>query len=156
MLFPVRDVFGELITFQGRAMFDHLYEGQPKYWHESFNKGEHLYGLYENAPLIVEMGYVVVTEGPFDPAALYECGIPAVAVLGSVFTENHAMLLRYFTDYVFEWLDPDEAGRKAAEKTLKILREWGFKAKSIPNNNDDPSTTLVKEGRQRIIERIQF
>ena len=137
-------------------MFDHFYEGQPKYWHESFDKGRHLYGLFESMPAIVELGYVVVVEGPFDVAALLECGIPAVAVLGSAFSDTHGWLLRQVTEFAFEWLDADPAGRKAAKNASAILSSWGISHKSLVQTDKDPATTLVVSGKQEIIRRIQF
>lgn len=155
MVFPVRSLFGEFVTFQGRAMYDwensKTWDGQPdrKYYHGSGSwKPLNLHGLNYNAELIIKMGFVVIVEGPFDVAALLEAGIPAAAVLGARLSEFHCWLLRQLTDTVYIWLDGDAAGQKGAAYAKQLLTPWGINVKFLGTRLKDPAETLVSKGRE--------
>lgn len=149
LVFPYRDLNGQIITYQGRAMYDYEGANQPKYWHTSFEKPKHLMGLYDFGEEITKIGKVLVVEGPFDIAALWMAGIPSVTSLGTSFSSTHAMLLKQFADEVITWYDPDEAGQKATAQTGDHLRQWGLSHRRL-NSNLDPADFLVKHGAEKL------
>jgi DNA primase len=120
VMFPIRNVKGEVIGFGGRV----LDKGEPKYLNSPetpvFVKGRELYGLFEARQGLRERGYVLVTEGYMDVVALAQLGFPnAVATLGTACTAEHVHKLLRFTDQVVFSFDGDAAGRRAAGRALE-------------------------------------
>jgi len=119
VMFPIRNVKGQVIAFGGRI----LDVGEPKYLNSPetplFQKGSELYGLFEARQAIREAGYVLVTEGYMDVVALAQWGFPqAVATLGTACTAIHVQKLLRQTDTVVFSFDGDAAGRRAARRAL--------------------------------------
>ncbi|HEX7645372.1 MAG TPA: DNA primase [Burkholderiaceae bacterium] len=129
VMFPIRNVKGQVIAFGGRI----LDAGEPKYLNSPetplFQKGSELYGLFEARQAIREAGYVLVTEGYMDVVALAQLGFPqAVATLGTACTPTHVQKLLRQTDTVVFSFDGDAAGRRAARRALDA---------SLPHANDN-------------------
>ena len=129
VMFPIRNVKGQVIAFGGRI----LDAGEPKYLNSPetplFQKGSELYGLFEARQAIREAGYVLVTEGYMDVVALAQLGFPqAVATLGTACTPTHVQKLLRQTDKVIFSFDGDSAGRRAARRALDA---------SLPHANDN-------------------
>ena len=132
IMFPIRNVKGEVIGFGGRV----LDKGEPKYLNSPetpvFSKGHELYGLYEARPAIHSLGYALVTEGYMDVVALAQLGFGnSVATLGTACTADHIRLLMRFTDQVVFSFDGDSAGRRAARKALDAALPWASDTRSI-------------------------
>jgi DNA primase len=129
VMFPIRNLKGQVIAFGGRI----LDAGEPKYLNSPetplFQKGSELYGLFEARQAIREAGYVLVTEGYMDVVALAQWGFPqAVATLGTACTPIHVQKLLRQTDKVIFSFDGDAAGRRAARRALDA---------SLPHANDN-------------------
>jgi DNA primase len=117
MMFPIRSQYGDVLAFQGRAMGGQ----EPKYKHNTGDwKSKVVYGLYENGQRIVAQDFVVVVEGPFDVIALWQGGIPAVALLGTAVHLEQLLQIRRYTREVKVWTDNDSAGMKARENLKKL------------------------------------
>ncbi|WP_114812921.1 DNA primase [Paraburkholderia kururiensis] len=119
IMFPIRNVKGQVIGFGGRV----LEGGEPKYLNSPetplFNKGSELYGLFEARLAIREQRYVLVVEGYMDVVALAQLGFQnAVATLGTACTPIHVQKLLRQTDTVIFSFDGDSAGRRAARRAL--------------------------------------
>src|SRR6185436_8541237 len=87
-------------------------------------------------------------EGYLDVARAHEAGVAeAVATCGTALTAGHARLIRRFTPNVVVNFDQDEAGQKAARKSLDILIEEGLSVKVVrlPAGHD-PDTFVKAEG----------
>jgi len=120
VMFPIRNVKGEVIAFGGRVLDD----GQPKYLNSPetpiFVKGRELYGLYEGRQGLRDKGYALVTEGYMDVVALAQLGFPnSVATLGTACTAEHVHKLLRFTEHIVFSFDGDAAGRRAAARALE-------------------------------------
>lgn len=120
VMFPIRNVQGEVIGFGGRV----LDKGEPKYLNSPetpvFVKGRELYGLYEGRQAMRQRGYALVVEGYMDVVALAQYGIGnAVATLGTACTADHVHKLFRHTDSVVFSFDGDAAGRRAAVRALE-------------------------------------
>ncbi len=120
VMFPIRNVSGEVIGFGGRVLDD----SKPKYMNSPetplFSKGRELYGLFEARQALREAGYALVVEGYMDVVALAQTGFAnAVATLGTACTADHVMKLFRFTDSVVFSFDGDAAGRRAAARALE-------------------------------------
>lgn len=120
IMFPIRNVTGEVIGFGGRV----LGKGEPKYLNSPetpvFNKGTELYGLFEARSAIRQRGYAFVVEGYMDVVALAQHGLcHAVATLGTACTAEHVAKLFRFTEQIVFSFDGDAAGRRAAARALQ-------------------------------------
>ena len=132
IMFPIRNVKGEVIGFGGRV----LDKGEPKYLNSPetplFSKGRELYGLFEGRTAMRERGYALVTEGYMDVVALAQMGFGnAVATLGTACTPDHVHKLFRFTDVVVFSFDGDGAGRRAARKALEAALPYATDTRSV-------------------------
>jgi DNA primase len=135
VMFPIRNVKGQVIGFGGRVMDG----GEPKYLNSPetplFSKGTELYGLWEARQSIRDAGYVLVTEGYMDVVALAQLGFPqAVATLGTACTTTHVQKLLRQTDTVIFSFDGDKAGRRAARRALEAC---------LPQMSDDKTVKFL-------------
>ncbi len=145
IMFPIRNVKGEVIAFGGRV----LDKSEPKYLNSPetpvFSKGRELYGLFEARQGLRDKGYVLVTEGYMDVVALAQLGFPnAVATLGTACTAEHVHKLLRFTDKVVFSFDGDAAGRRAAGRALEAALPHATDTRSfrflfLPKEHDPDS-----------------
>ncbi|MFH1017870.1 MAG: DNA primase [Pseudomonadota bacterium] len=150
LLFPITDPKGNPVGFGGRILGD----GTPKYLNSPqspvFDKGRLLYGLFEAEGAIRERKRAILVEGYMDQAALRFAEFPnTVATLGTALTDDHARLLTKYTENVVVLFDGDEAGLKAARRSMKALLSHGLRAKvTILPKGEDPDTFVRKSGRK--------
>ena len=153
VMFPIRNVKGELIGFGGRVLGD----GGPKYLNSPetpvFSKGRELYGLFEARSAIHEHGFVLVTEGYMDVVALAQLGFPnAVATLGTACTSDHVQKLFRFTDHVVFSFDGDAAGRRAARKALDGALPYAADTRTVKflflPPEHDPDSYIREHGQE--------
>ena len=154
LVFPVRNQYGEYVAFTARALFDFEKQNMGKWWHspdpEQTWKRFVLYGLYENFRTILELDYVVIVEGPFDVLALYECGIPAVAILGINPSREQMLILRRYTKNVLLWLDNDKAGGVGLTNIEKHAKDLGMKLSVVKSQIKDASDVLRYKGKGKV------
>jgi DNA primase len=106
-------------------------KNEPKYWNESFSKGEHLYGLSIAASVIPKMKYAIVVEGQMDVLTLHSHGFAnTVGILGGAFTHVHALLLKRWTSQVVVLFDADSAGKEHTSKCLELLSAYNAAARA--------------------------
>ncbi len=160
VMFPIRNVKGEVIAFGGRV----LDKGEPKYLNSPetpiFSKGRELYGLFESRQGLREKGYVLVTEGYMDVVALAQLGFPnAVATLGTACTADHVRLLLRFTEKVIFSFDGDAAGRRAAGRALEAALPHASDTRSfrflfLPKEHD-PDSYIREFGTEAFEQYVQ-
>jgi DNA primase len=148
VIFPITSDAGKVVAFGARS----LDGSEPKYLNSPespvYQKSRTLYGLSWAKDGIRTAGRVVLMEGYLDVARAVEAGVTeAVATCGTALTAGHARLLRRFTERVVVNFDQDDAGQKAARKSLDILVEEGLKAHvvELPEGHD-PDTFVKAEG----------
>lgn len=122
IIFPIGDIYGRIIGFGGRVVGDAL----PKYLNSPetvlFKKNEILYGEHKALPAIRKNKYAILVEGYMDAISLNAAGFSqTVATLGTAVTLNQIRKLWNITDEIVMCLDGDEAGRRAALKTVKTV-----------------------------------
>ncbi|MGD9153245.1 MAG: DNA primase [Gammaproteobacteria bacterium] len=161
IMFPITDRRGRIIAFGARAIND---DDTPKYLNSPetpiFHKGHELYGLYEARQVNRNLSRLLLVEGYMDVIALAQHNINyAVATLGTAMTANHAQkLFRACSEIVF-CFDGDDAGNKAAWRTLEIILpllhdNWQAKFVFLPNN-EDPDSLIQKIGKTEFEKLIQ-
>lgn len=89
-----------------------------------FHKKENLYGLHAALDVLRRGGLAVVVEGNFDVLSLHQAGIAeAVAPMGTALTDEQVALLGRLARRVVVVFDGDEAGERAARKTVSLFVE---------------------------------
>ncbi|WP_072576050.1 DNA primase, partial [Suttonella ornithocola] len=151
LMFPIRNIRGQVIAFGARALGD----VQPKYLNSAesdwFNKRYELYGL--DQALQSKPKSLIVTEGYMDVVKLTQYGFPqSVAALGTAIGETHIQQLKKRTKKAYFCFDGDTAGQDAAKKALQAIfaqhddsHEWRF---VFMPEGEDPDSLLTKEGRE--------
>jgi DNA primase len=157
VMFPIRDIMGNIIAFGGRVMDDSL----PKYLNSSetplYSKSNTLYCLDAAKDAGRKQGYFIIVEGYLDAIACHQFGVRnAVATLGTALTEGHLRLMRRFADKLVLIFDPDPAGVKASLRGFDLFVSSGMKVNvvSLPEN-DDPDTFLQKHGPEIFAARLR-
>ncbi|RZA05541.1 MAG: toprim domain-containing protein [Proteobacteria bacterium] len=127
LMFPIRDVNGEVLGFGGRWLGANNAEA-PKYINslESvvYEKDKTLYNLDQARKPIRDMETVVLVEGYMDCLSLVQAGFPnVVANCGTALTKNQALTLRKLAPKVICLYDSDAAGQAATEKAMNLFLE---------------------------------
>lgn len=156
IIFPIFDVTGRVIAFGGRVLDDSL----PKYLNSPetllYNKGRTLYGVQAAKAGCRESGCVYIVEGYFDLIALHQHGVTnAVATLGTALTPAHVKLLqRGFAERVYLVFDSDQAGIRAAERSMPIFINESVNASVIVlPDGYDPDSYVFEFGPESFRER---
>lgn len=130
MIMPYRNLYGDIIGIVGRSILsdeDRKNKKISKYKNTAFNKGNHLFGLFESKQSILQSGFAYIVEGQFDVIKAHEKGLTNIVALGSSnMTAYQAALISRYTDSVFLVLDNDEAGEKGRKR---ILSKYGDRLK---------------------------
>lgn len=148
LMFPILDLQKRVIGFGGRV----LGEGMPKYLNSpetiTFSKGSQLYGLEKAREAAGKLGYLVMVEGYMDAIRLRQAGFQAVAAtLGTALTEAHLRLVRRFVTSVKLVFDSDQAGIRAAIRTLEILAPESVSGEVVLlPPGEDPDSFVKKRG----------
>ena len=156
IIFPIENIFGEIVAFGGRVME----KGEPKYLNSPespiYIKGKNLYGLNKTKEEIHKKGFALIVEGYFDLISLWNAGIGnVVATLGTALTREHLELLRRYTIEVVALFDPDEAGRKALDRSLELFLSMRMRARAlILPEGCDPDDYIKKHGKDKLNELI--
>ncbi len=158
LIFPIHDIRGRTIGFGGRILPD-----LERKWAESgrnvakyvnspetllFQKRRHLYAADLARPAAREAGWVAVVEGYTDVIAAHQVGLQnVVGTLGTALGDEHVLALRRLADRVVLVFDADEAGQKAADRSLELFlgHEVDVRVLSLPEGLD-PCDFLLREG----------
>jgi len=151
VMLPICDLRKQVLGFGGRI----LGEGSPKYLNSPetplFNKGRALYLLEKARGAAGKTAdTLIIVEGYFDAIALHQAGITnTVATLGTALTPDHIRTIRRYVNKVVLLFDPDEAGVRAALRTLDLFVDSGLGVKvvSLPGE-DDPDTFIRNQGTE--------
>jgi DNA primase len=155
-VFPILNETGKVVAFGARA----LDGSEPKYLNSPetpvYSKSRILYGLSWARDTVAREKRAVLMEGYLDVARALEAGVSeAVATCGTALTGQHARLLGRWAETVVLNFDQDEAGQKAARKSLEILLEEGLRVRivELPEGHD-PDTYLKAEGAEAYRRRL--
>ncbi len=149
IMFPIADTQGRIVGFGGRTLGD----DPAKYMNSPegmlYRKSTLLYGLHSAKEAMRAEGNVVIVEGYFDLLACRRVGRGnVVASCGTALTEEHARLLRRWTECVTLCLDQDRAGREAAERAFCLLTQEGLHVRAVVLPEKDPADMALEHGRE--------
>lgn len=132
IMFPIQNNFGQIIGFGGRTIDKEniKYMNSPESF--IFDKGNELFGVYQNKEYIQKKNQVILVEGYMDVIRLHQVGIKnAVAALGTSVTEKQIKKLFQLSDDQIYCFDGDLAGIKASHRLLKLLLTLNLDGKNI-------------------------
>jgi DNA primase len=155
-VFPILNEQGKVVAFGARS----LDGSEPKYLNSPetpfYSKSRILYGLNWARDSVVQHKRAVLMEGYLDVARALEQGVSeVVATCGTALTGSHAKLVKRFAETVVLNFDQDEAGQKAARRSLEVLLEEGVRVRivELPEGHD-PDTYLKAEGEGAYRKRL--
>ncbi len=152
IMFPLFDSAGRPVAFSGRYLVPTTGEKAPgaKYLNSPetpiYHKSRLLYG-YDRAKVgIRERGFALLVEGQFDLVLAHEAGwTNTVAVSGTALSADHLRLIRRLTDQLTMIYDPDEAGVRAARRSLGLALAEGFTVRlSLLPAGSDPAALIQR------------
>lgn len=133
IIFPIRDVMGNVLGFTGRIIDPKM---EPKYLNTPettiFHKGRILYNLDLARGEIKLAQAAVVAEGQMDVIASYQAGVKnTVASSGTALTPEHLQILfRYSPNIIFAF-DADNAGLATSKKAYEMAIAQGMNVKMV-------------------------
>ncbi len=154
VMFPIMDINRKVIAFGGRVMGD----AKPKYLNTQetpvFDKSRNLYGL--NFARSSRTKKLLLCEGYMDVISLHQAGFTnAVASLGTSMTSGHAAILKRYADEVILTYDSDEAGIKAAQRAIALLKDAGVPTRVLHMDPcKDPDEFIKTYGAGEFQKRI--
>ena len=156
---PIYDAYNNLVVLSTR----HLDKSHSnRFWHESFDKGSYLYGLYYSVKTIVNTNRVILVEGEFDVMALHSNGFKmTVGMCGSALTLFQIALLAKYCSYFYLLFDGDQPGKRAIERAMKLYDEHYLKSYGIHfipvylNKGMDPDDFIKKFGKEKLKEKLK-
>ena len=167
VIFPIRDIRGRAIAFGGRilpSVEKRMTEASlsvAKYLNSPetllFQKRRNLFAVDLARDTARKEGWVAVVEGYTDVVAAHQVGLgQVVGTLGTALGDDHVKALRRLTDRVVLVFDGDEAGQKAADRSLELFlnHELDVRVLALPGGLD-PCDFLLGEGRDAFLALVE-
>jgi DNA primase len=165
LLWPIRDLTGDVIGFGARKIFDD--DDGPKYLNTPetpiYKKSHVLYGIEHAKREIAKRGQAVIVEGYTDVMACHLAGVPtAVATCGTAFGSGHIGVLRRLLmdtdgvagEIIFTF-DGDAAGQKAALRAFEEDQRFvGRTFIAVSPDNMDPCELRLAKGDTAVRDLI--
>lgn len=159
LTFPLHNDSSDVVGFSCRIL--RADDKRGKYINTTetplFNKSKLLFALNKARRPMGKAKFALICEGQVDAIVLHESGFEnAIAGLGTALTEDHARMIKRYTDRVVLCYDGDKAGLAAADKTFKQLTAQGLLVKlmHLPEG-DDPDTFLKSKGAEAFQELLE-
>lgn len=151
VMFPIKDVRGQVVGFGGRIMPNNpLAARGPKYYNSAettlFHKSDLLYGLDLARHGGTAAGYLAVVEGYTDVMMAHQCGVPqVVATMGTALNAKHVAQLRRYVPKVVLVYDADAGGFSGVDRALEIFvsQDVELAVATLPDGLD-PCDLLLK------------
>ncbi len=137
VMFPIFDLRGNVTAFGGRILTDE----KPKYINTSdtpvYHKSAGLFAM--NFAKDSGSRQLILAEGYMDVIALHRAGFTnAIASLGTSLTEEQARIIRRYADEAVICYDSDDAGQRATQRAIPILKNAGLLVRviTVPGGKD--------------------
>ena len=154
LMFPIYNHFGKAVGFTGRIFEQSAISNQQsaiaKYINSPetaiFNKSRILYGFHKTKKEIAGQKSAVLVEGQMDFLMAYQDGVKnVIATSGTALTSDHLKTLRRIADRLIFLFDNDEAGLKAAERSIDLADGLDFNVGLVVlKDYKDPAETVQK------------
>ena len=162
LMCPIFDMRDRVVGYSGRVIRKDT--KAPKYLNSPetplFTKSEHLFGL-KTARVAMRSTHIkdlILCEGNLDVITLWQVGFPnTVAAMGTALSERQAQIIKRLSTSVTCVMDGDQAGQKAAFKSLPILLAQGLDVRGKPLPNDqDPDSFIRTYGSTSFREWLSY
>jgi DNA primase len=156
LMFPIHNESGAVIGFGGRA----LGADEPKYLNSSespvYHKGRVLYNLHRAKSAIRAASRAVLVEGYMDAIGVWSAGVhEVVASCGTALVVQQVRAIKRHSEKIVVNFDPDEAGMKAAERSIEILVEEGMQVRVLELEGGlDPDEYVKAHGAETYREDV--
>ena len=153
IVFPVRDITGKIVAFNGRILGKNM-TGQPKY---IFHPPRVKLPIFPANVLPIK-GRVLLVEGIYDVINLHDKGLTnALCCFGisNITTDKLQLLKMRGVEQIDIFFDPDDAGQGAVEKVIELCDKTELKYYNVripPDLGDagDLSETSVQKLRESL------
>ncbi len=154
IMFPIRDVRGQVVGFGGRILPQSpLAARGPKYYNSAetplFHKSDLLYGLDLARHAGAAAGYLAVVEGYTDVMMAHQCGIAqVVATMGTALNAKHVTQLRRYVPKVVLVYDADAGGFLGVDRALELFvaHDVELAVATLPEGLDPCDLLVCPEG----------
>ncbi len=159
LMFPICDEQGRVIAFSGRVLAGD--EKSAKYVNSPetpiFTKSKVFFGLDKSKRAVLDSGFALICEGQLDLIACFMGGVQnVVAPQGTAFTEDHARILRRYTEEAVLCFDSDEAGQNAAVRSLEHLLGSGLAVRvAVVPPPHDPDSFIKEKGAEAFRQLVR-
>jgi DNA primase len=166
LLWPIRDVSGDVVGFGARRLFDDD-RIEAKYLNTPetpiYKKSQLLYGVDMAKKEIARQHRAVIVEGYTDVMACHLAGVTtAVATCGTAFGADHVAVIRRllmdsdaFTGEVIFTFDGDAAGMKAAERAFEDDQKFMSQTfVAVEPTGMDPCELRMKSGDTAVLDLV--
>ena len=160
IIFPIKNLNGEVIAFGGRIIKDvklAKYINSPET--EFYKKGRTIFNLDKAKSFRSETDEIIIVEGYMDVISLYIAGIKnVVSNSGIALTENQIDLIWKFFSKPIVCLDGDESGQRAAiriaERLIPLINENNKIYFSILPSGNDPDDIIKSDGKEKFLNLL--
>lgn len=153
IMFPIWNHTGKVVGFTARILPEFDTGDTGKYINSPetpiFNKSKVLYGYNKAKNHIREMQFALLVEGQMDVLMCVQGGLKnVVATSGTALTADHLKTLKKQTENIMFSFDNDEAGQKAAERSIDLAKNLDFNVKilSLGEYKDPADAIKAKPG----------
>lgn len=158
IMFPIHNLAAKTIAFGGRAL-DPLEKAKYMNSPETplYKKSQVLYGLNFSRNPIAKKGEVIFVEGYMDFLQLFQSGINnVVSVSGTALTQEHSQILKQYAKTAYLVFDGDQAGQKAASRSIPILLSADFSVRVLLlPPGEDPDSIVKIQGPIAFQDRLK-
>jgi RNA-directed DNA polymerase len=172
LVFPIKNIWGNINGFGYRQIIKNTDNRPPKYWNDKdkekeensiFCKGANLYGIDKISD---KCKHLIICEGYIDVISAYKHsfkdGICFVSIMGIALTEQHISFIKDSKspkikniNKISLMLDNDDTGRNATIKAIGALLKGSIYPNVIFNfknelNYKDVDELLTKEGKKEL------
>lgn len=159
IIFPIANSGGKVIGYSARINPSGD-ETQAKYINtpetEVYHKSSVLYGIDKARLDIRNKNWILLVEGNMDVIASWQAGIKnVVAISGTALTPEQLNIIGRYTKNIKMFLDMDEAGQKASQRSAQLAFEREFNVSIVSTNEGKDAADIVKEDKQRFIDAVK-
>jgi DNA primase len=157
LMFPIQNESGKVIAFGGRALDP---EDKAKYLNSPetkiYRKSNVLYNLHRAKETAMKLDRIVLVEGYMDVIGASQAGVAeVVASCGTALTVEQIRAMKRHSLNLHLNFDPDAAGAKASERSVKLLLDESMKVRIVELEGGlDPDEYCKQHGAEAYGQRI--
>jgi DNA primase len=157
LMFPIHGETGKIIAFGGRALDP---DEKAKYMNspetEIYKKSHVLYNLNRAKKTAMQTDRIVLVEGYMDVIGATQAGVvEAVATCGTALTTEQIRAMKRHSQNLHLNFDPDAAGSKAAERSIKLLLDESMRVRVVELEGGlDPDEYCKEHGADAYRDRV--